>query len=82
MGFQPYFYRDRSSLDDESDYVTMRVPKTNDIHQVLSGFDINVGEIGVIAINVSQFGYPACMLLDIVGLTMACFPTKSKIPGE
>jgi ubiquinone biosynthesis protein COQ4 len=80
MGFQPHFYRDRPSLNDESDYVTMRVRKTHDIHHALSGFDMNVGEIGVIAINVSQFGYPAFMLLDLVGLTMACFPTMSKVP--
>lgn len=79
MSFKPHFYRDRVSLDDESDYVTMRVRKTHDIHHALSGFDMNVGEIGVIAISVSQFGYPAFMLLDLVGLTMACFPDLSKI---
>ena len=28
----------------------------------------------------TEFGYPAFMLLDLVGLTMACFPTMSKIP--
>lgn len=28
----------------------------------------------------TEFEYPAFMLLDLVGLTMACFPTMSKIP--
>jgi ubiquinone biosynthesis protein Coq4 len=41
---------------------------------------MHVGEIGVIAINVSQFGYPAFMLIGLIGLTMACFPTLSKMP--
>lgn len=82
LGLKPHFYRDRPSLDDESDYVTMRVRKTHDIHHALSGFDMHVGEIGVIAINVSQFGYPAFMLIDLIGLTMACFPTLSKMPDS
>lgn len=73
MGFQPHFYRHRSSLNDESDYIRMNVRKTHDIHHSLSGFEMNVGKIGVIAINVSQFGYPAFMLLDLVGLTMPVF---------
>jgi ubiquinone biosynthesis protein COQ4 len=71
LGLKPHFYRDRQSLDDESDYVTMRVRKTH---------DMQVGEIGVIAINVSQFGYPAFMLIDLVGMTMACFPGLSRMP--
>jgi ubiquinone biosynthesis protein COQ4 len=41
---------------------------------------MQVGEIGVIAINVSQFGYPAFTLIDLIGLTMACFPGLSRIP--
>lgn len=42
LGLKPHFYRDRQSLDDESDYVTMRVRKTHDIHHALSGFDMQV----------------------------------------
>jgi ubiquinone biosynthesis protein COQ4 len=58
----------------------MRVRKTHDIHHALSGFDMQVGEIGVIAINVSQFGDLAFMLIDLIGMTMACFPALARIP--
>ena len=82
MGFQAHFYRDRPSVEDESDYVTMRVRKTHDLHHTISGFSMDLGEVGVIALNVSQFGYPAFMLIDLVGLTIACFPGLSKISDE
>jgi ubiquinone biosynthesis protein COQ4 len=51
MGFEPHFYksRDRPSLDNESDYVTMRVRKTHDMYHTLSGFNMAIGEIGIIA---------------------------------
>jgi ubiquinone biosynthesis protein COQ4 len=82
MGFQAHFYRDRPSVDDESDYVTMRVRKTHDLHHTISGFSMGIGEVGVIALNVSQFGYPAFMLIDTVALTIACFPGLSNLPDE
>ena len=73
-GFSPHFYRDRPSVDDESDYVTMRVRKTHDLYHTLSGFSMTVGEVGVIAINVCQQSYPAFALIDNIALTVSCFP--------
>ena len=73
-GFTPHFYRDRPSVDDERDYVTMRVRKTHDLYHTLSGFSMSIGEIGVIAINVCQQSYPAFALIDLVSLISACFP--------
>jgi hypothetical protein len=33
------------------------------------------GEIATIGLNVGQYGYPGFMLLDLMGLFFACFPT-------
>jgi ubiquinone biosynthesis protein COQ4 len=60
----PHFYRDRTSIDSETDYVTMRVRKTHDMYHIISGFDMHVGETGAIALNVAQYGYPSFMLLQ------------------
>ena len=73
-GFAPHFYRDRPSVDDERDYVTMRVRKTHDLYHTLSGFSMTLGEVGVIAINICQQSYPAFTLIDNVILTTTCFP--------
>ena len=70
----PHFYRDRASINSETDYVTMRVRKTHDMYHIISGFDMHVGEIGAIALNVAQYGYPSFMLLELISLIMACFP--------
>ncbi|HMH10436.1 MAG TPA: Coq4 family protein [Candidatus Nitrosopolaris rasttigaisensis] len=82
MGFEPHFYRsrDRPSLDDLSDYVTMRVRKTHDLYHTISGFNMYIGEIGVIALNVTQYAYPAFMLIDLIAVAAACFPGLAKIP--
>jgi ubiquinone biosynthesis protein Coq4 len=82
MGLQVHFYksRDRPSLDDLSDYVTMRVRKTHDLYHTISGFNMYLGEIGVIALNVTQYAYPAFMLVDLIAVAAACFPGLAKIP--
>ena len=74
-GFTPHFYRDRpGGVDDERDYVIMRVRKTHDLYHVMSGFNMMIGEVGVIALNISQQSYPAFALLDNVILITSCFP--------
>ena len=82
MGFEPHFYRsrDRPSLENDSDYVTMRVRKTHDLYHTISGFNMAIGEIGVIALNVTQYSYPAFMLIDLVAVGAACFPGLASIP--
>ena len=72
-GFTPHFYRDRPSVDDERDYVTMRVRKTHDLYHTL-GFSMSIGEIGVVSLNICQQTYPAFALINLVALTSACFP--------
>lgn len=74
MGFEPHFYqsRDRTSLDNDTDYV-MRVRKTHDNYHIVSGFNMAIGEIGVIALNVTRYSYPAFMLIDLVAVGSAGF---------
>jgi len=80
-GFEPHFYqsRDRPSLDNDTDYVTMRVRKTHDMYHIVSGFNMAIGEIGVIPLNVTQYSYPAFMLIDLVAVGSACFPGLTSI---
>lgn len=84
MGFEPHFYRarDRASLENDTDYVTMRVRKTHDMYHTISGFNMAIGEIGVIALNVTQYSYPAFMLIDLVAVGSACFPGLASIPAS
>jgi ubiquinone biosynthesis protein Coq4 len=78
----PHFYRDRTNTDSETDYVAMRVRKTHDMYHIISGFDMHVGEIGAIALNVAQYGYPSFMLLELISLIMACFPGLNGVGRE
>ena len=72
LGYAAHFYHDRPSIDEETDYVTMRVRKTHDLQHVVSGFSmIGPGELGVIAINALQFGYPAFMTLDLGAIALS-----------
>lgn len=84
MGFEPHFYRDRdrASLENDTDYVTMRVSKTHDMYHTICGFNMAIGEIGVIALNVTQYSYPAFMLIDLVAIGSACFPGLARIPAS
>jgi len=62
LGYAAHFYPDRPSIDEETDYVTMRVRKTHDLHHIVTGFSmIGPGELGVIAVTALQYGYPAFM---------------------
>jgi ubiquinone biosynthesis protein COQ4 len=72
LGFTPHFYADRPSIDEDTDYATMRVRKTHDFHHVVSGFSmIGPGELGVIAINALQYGYPAFMTIDLGAMALS-----------
>lgn len=75
LGYNTHFYRDRKSVEEESDYITMRVRSTHDMLHVISGFDMVNGEIATIGLNVGQYGYPGFMLIDLMALFFACFPT-------
>jgi ubiquinone biosynthesis protein Coq4 len=72
LGYSAHFYTDRPSLDEETDYVTMRVRKTHDLHHIVTGFSmIGPGELGVIAITALQYGYPAFMTLDLGAIALS-----------
>jgi ubiquinone biosynthesis protein COQ4 len=73
LGYAAHFYGDRPSIAKETDYVTMRVRKTHDLHHIVTGFSMTgAGELGVIAITALQYGYPAFMTLDrgVIALSM------------
>ena len=74
LRYDSHFYRDRKSIEEETDYVTMRVRSTHDMLHIVSGFDMINGEIATIGLNVGQYGYPGFMLIDLMGLFLACFP--------
>ena len=66
LGYAAHFYGDRPSIAEETDYVTMRVRKTHDLHHIVTGFSmLGPGELGVIAITALQYGYPAFVTLDL-----------------
>jgi len=73
LGYAAHFYGDRPSISEGTDYVTMRVRKTHDLHHIVTGFSMTgPGELGVIAITALQYGYPAFMTLDlgVIALSM------------
>lgn len=71
LGFNPKFYPDMP-LDTDEHYCIMRVRKTHDIHHCISGFGpYNGGELSVIALNAYQFGYPAHVLIDLMGMALS-----------
>ena len=72
LGYAAHFYGDRPSLDEETDYVTMRVRKTHDFHHIVTGFSmIGPGELGVIGITALQVGYPAFMTLNLGAIALS-----------
>jgi ubiquinone biosynthesis protein Coq4 len=72
LGYAAHFYGDRPSIDEETDYVTMRVRKTHDFHHIVTGFSmIGPGELGVIAITALQYGYPAFMTIDLGAIALS-----------
>ena len=72
LGYIPHFYGDRPSIDEETDYVTMRVRKTHDFHHIVTGFSmIGPGDLGVIAITALQYGYPAFMTIDLGAIALS-----------
>src|SRR5215813_4148179 len=72
LGYAAHFYGDRPSLEEETDWATMRVRKTHDFHHIVTGFSmIGPGELGVIAITALQYGYPAFMTLDLGAIALS-----------
>jgi len=72
LGYAAHFYGDRPSIAEETDYVTMRVRKTHDLHHIVTGFSMTgPGELGVIAITALQYGYPAFMTIDLGAIALS-----------
>jgi ubiquinone biosynthesis protein COQ4 len=67
MNYNPQFYRIRE-IHSDIDYVTHRIRKTHDLHHIVTGFSFDdFGEMGVISVTVGQIGYPAFILIDMLG---------------
>jgi len=72
LGYAAHFYGDRPSIAEETDFVTMRVRKTHDLHHIVTGFSMTgPGELGVIAITALQYGYPAFMTIDLGAIELS-----------
>jgi ubiquinone biosynthesis protein COQ4 len=72
LGYQAHFYGDRPSIEEETDYITMRVRKTHDIHHIVTGFSMTgPGEVGVIGVTAVQYGYPAFMTIDLGAIALS-----------
>ena len=72
LGYAAHFYGDRPSIEEETDYVTMRVRKTHDLHHIVTGFSMTgPGELGVIGITALQIGYPAFMTIDLGAIALS-----------
>src|SRR5262245_11364481 len=72
LGYAAHFYGDRPGSAEETDYVTMRVRKTHDLHHIVTGFSmLGPGELGVIGITALQYGYPAFMTLDLGAIALS-----------
>ena len=69
-------------MDNDTDYETIGVRKTHDMCHTISGFYMPIGEIGVIVLYVTQYSYPAFMLIDLVAIGAACFPGLARIPNS
>ncbi len=80
LGYDPNFYRLRE-IESDVDYITHRVRKTHDLHHILTGFSFDdYGEMGVISVTVGQIGYPAFILISLLGSLLG-YVTDAKRPG-
>jgi ubiquinone biosynthesis protein COQ4 len=75
LNYNPEFYRP-TEIKTDADYVVMRMRKTHDIHHIITGFtpkaaETGGGELGVIAVNVAQMGYPSFTVLLLTALVLA-----------
>ncbi|MDX2272727.1 MAG: Coq4 family protein [Cyanobacteriota bacterium] len=80
LGYDPNFYRLRE-IKSDVDYITHRVRKSHDLHHILTGFSFDdYGELGVISVTAGQIGYPAFILIALLGSFLA-YLTDAKRPG-
>jgi ubiquinone biosynthesis protein COQ4 len=67
-GFDPDYFRNRA-LNDDVDYILMRLRQTHDIWHVITGFDTDpIGELGVKAVEVAQTRRPMAAVVASGGL--------------
>lgn len=77
LGYDPNFFRHRE-IESDGDWLTLRVRKTHDLMHIVSGFGPTGGELGVLAIQAVQTGYPMSMMVQIgsLGLVLKTQPQK------
>jgi len=67
-GFDPDYFRKRA-LNDDIDYILMRLRQTHDIWHIITGFDTDpIGELGVKAVEVAQTRRPMAAVVAAGGL--------------
>lgn len=78
MNYDPHFYRLRE-IKSDVDYITHRIRKTHDLHHILTGFSFDdYGEFGVISVTVGQIGYPAFILIELVGSLLSFVTNQTR----
>jgi ubiquinone biosynthesis protein COQ4 len=67
-GFNPNFYPE-PSVENELDYIRLRVRQTHDIWHAVTGFNTDeLGEISLQAFGLAQMHYPSAVLILAAGL--------------
>lgn len=80
MGYDPNFYR-KTEINTDEDWLIARLRKTHDIVHVVTGFGPTGGELGVLAIQAVQIGYPMCVVLQVAGMGLALKRQPERLAG-
>jgi len=68
MGFDPDYYR-KIDVQNDTDYVMMRIRQTHDIWHVVTGFDTHpLGEIAIKAVELSQTHRPMAAAICVLSM--------------
>ncbi|AFY59320.1 Coq4 family protein [Synechococcus sp. PCC 6312] len=80
LGYDPNFYR-KTDIQTDEDWLIMRLRKTHDIIHVVTGFGPTGGELGVLAIQAVQIGYPMCVVLQVAGMGLGLKRQPDRLAG-
>jgi ubiquinone biosynthesis protein Coq4 len=79
LGYDPQFYDVPPSIEEDADYISLRILKTHDIHHIITGFSLdNFGELGVISVITAQTRFPSFLFIDLLSLFLGFF-TSDKL---
>ncbi|MDS3859649.1 Coq4 family protein [Thermosynechococcaceae cyanobacterium BACA0444] len=80
LDYDPNFYR-KTEINTDEDWLIARLRKTHDIIHVVTGFGPTGGELGVLAIQAVQIGYPMCVVLQVAGMGLALKRQPERLGG-